>query len=288
MSSPTFDNASVTFDESIYNWDGSFIQSGSVQTKIYTTIPILTWTPSPAPANGSGLVIPWWAINCSNLSPLSMVITDNQGGVNTYTSALLSYDATGAAGVGAISTGVIYCESASITGTFQLTATVPNAPTRTSMMVNHLEVPNLGPVDETVVSNSGPSLVTGIAVYAPRPNLNANSLVVATVGTFDPSAYFAGTDPPASGYASLGIASMATTSTGTAGYYACDAGWKIATAIETSNAKWPVTGVWSQSGLTVATLTTFGFAVTPTPSPVYPSSRRVKRRFYTVTSRKQS
>lgn len=229
------------------------LNKGTAATTTFSSTNQIQWSLSPSPAAGSGLVIPWAMANGTGVTTPTPTISDNQG--NTWQTVVLSNNPTGSGGLGSVLTGIFFCPVIVFpSGTF--TVTVACATGRSSAMGNHVEITGGCSVDQSGTYNSGASNVNSASVTATGANTGAVDLVMAVVAAYDHSGFITLSDPPLSGYTSLGINTM-TCNAGSTTYVGVDMGYKITSGIETSVASW--TG-WSDTGLAAASLATFSVA----------------------------
>lgn len=156
-------------------------------------------------------------------------VTDNQTG-NTYSAV------TSGQGTAGQSAGAIYiAKVTAATGTF--TVTVATGTQTPNYALYAMEVSGISGATDQSTTSVQTGHVTSFSVTQPGANSNASDLVVTGIfgGLFGNSA-FGLTDPPSSGYTSMGLIDPGCCYAG-----GVDAGYKLVSSIETDAASWTTT-----------------------------------------------
>lgn len=267
---PTFSSTSATDSfiiiQMILNPVVNPVIQGTAHSSSYLS-GALTWTPSPQPAAGSGIIIPFTVENCGGIAAPTVTITDNQMPSNVYTNSGVATNPSGNGTIGGLTTGCASLQSLpAYVGTLTFTLTPTGGSGRNSILVNHLEVPNgIGAADQTGTHNGGATAHNTETVTASGANTNPVSVVVAQMMLFNGSGQFAvGSDPPSFDYTSLAYANLSGNSTST-DTTTGDIGWKLTSVVETSSALWPTSGTWQFSGQTCSSIVSFPIAAYALP-----------------------
>ena len=213
----------------------TIVQSASANTYGNATSQSITLTSTPTV--GDYIILEAGFRGISSGFAVSAV-TDNQTG-NTY-SAVVS----GNSGAGTSAAAIYLAKVTAATGTYTITVSMGSQ--QPNVVLYAMEVSGIsGATDQATAVTFGSSRVTSFAVAQGAANTNANDLVVSFLagGTYGTTA-FGITDPPSSGYTSIGKIDYGCCYDG-----AADAGYKTVSSIETDSASWTTTTAMTATGL---------------------------------------
>ena len=236
----------------------SFVRSGTRANQAYSTSASISWNAATAPTPGDHLILAVSYNNCASNTVPTLAVQDNQTGAfaNTWLPLVSQGNGSMGSGFSATIAALYLCKNVQYSGSgnFTFTVTSTGGSTRQSFSCNHVEIAGNINVDQIGVYTSGSSLVLAATATAAGQNATGTDFVIACLATSTNSAGAAGSDPPASGYTTLGAYSWSDNAGLTQSGYG-EAAYKLLSAgsPETSQATW---SGWGNDGFTCAVIAT--------------------------------